>query len=152
MKRLLVFAVVALVGLPFSAALAQPSQEQPKSSPGAQGGAAQTGRSGAQITSESLVGTTVRDGQGKNVGQVSQLLIDAKEGKVTSVIIKRGGAFGLGGQEVSVPWDSLKIQRDQDDVVVTIQQELLEQAPAASPATRPQDQQQRQEQQQPKQQ
>jgi sporulation protein YlmC with PRC-barrel domain len=141
MKGLRVFAVAALVGLPLSVALAQqPSQEQTQS-PGTQPGGAQTGQSGLQITSDSLVGTDVRDAEGKEIGEVSQLMIDAKEGKVTSVIIKQGGAMGFGGKDVSVPWNALKVQRDQDKVVVTVQREMLEQAePAASPRTSPQEQ------------
>jgi sporulation protein YlmC with PRC-barrel domain len=143
MKGLRVFAAAALVGLPLSAALAQqPSQEQTQS-PGTQSGGAQSGQAGIQITSDSLVGTDVRDSEGKEIGEVSQLMIDPKEGKVTSVVIKQGGAMGFGGKDVSVPWNALKIQRDQDKVVVTVQREMLEKTePAASPQTSPQDQQQ----------
>jgi sporulation protein YlmC with PRC-barrel domain len=145
MKRVIVVAVVALLGLPPSTGWAQSSKESTPTP---------TGRSVPQVTADSLVGTTVRDVQGKDIGQVSQLLIDAREGKVTSVIIKRGGAFGFGGKDMSVPWEALKIQRDQEKLVVTMQQDMLEQAPrpqrdqgsqsgeqpSASPSTNPQGQ------------
>jgi sporulation protein YlmC with PRC-barrel domain len=154
MKRIVTFTVMAaLVALPLTTALGQPQQPQQRSqgAGGAQSGEAQ---SGVTIASDSLVGTEVRDSQGKEVGEVSKLLIDPKEGKVTSVIIKQGGTLGMGGKEVSVPWDALKIQQGQDQrPVVTMQRDLLEQAPAASPATGGQDQsQQDQQQRQPKQQ
>jgi sporulation protein YlmC with PRC-barrel domain len=120
MRRVIIVAVVVLVGLPLGTGWAQQSSPEPRP-PAA--------RSVPQVTSDSLVGTTVRDAQGKDIGQVSQLLIDAKDGKVTSVIIKRGGAFGFGGKDMSVPWEALKLQRDQDKLVVTMQQDMLEQAP-----------------------
>ncbi|MGH7323846.1 MAG: PRC-barrel domain-containing protein [Candidatus Rokuibacteriota bacterium] len=146
MKRLIAFAVVAVVvGLPFSTAFGQQQQQTSPGSPGEQQGARQTG---AAIASDSLVGTKVRDAQGNDVGQVSKLLIDPNDGKVVSVVIKHGGAFGIGGTEMSVPWNAVKVQRDdRQRLVVTMQREMLEQAPtseqpAASPATGEQQQRQ----------
>jgi sporulation protein YlmC with PRC-barrel domain len=128
MNRLVAFAlVVVLVGLPAGTVLAQqpqPSQQPPPPS-------------GVMITSDSLIGTKVRDTQGKEIGEITKLLIDAKGGKVASAIIKQGGTLGMGGKEISVPWDALTLQRGQDQqLVVTMQQPLLEQVPpAASPGT-----------------
>ena len=131
MNRLIGYALIAvLIGLPLDVASAQPAAP------------------GLTIASDSLVGTKVRDNQGKEIGEITKLLIDAKGGKIASAIIKQGGTLGMGGTEVSVPWDVLSIQRgDNHRLVVTLQQPLLEQAPqpqkegqqgqppAASPAT-----------------
>lgn len=132
----------ALAGLPFSGAVAQqtqapaqqtqgsqaptPQQQQgPSGTPGAQA----TGAS-VQIASDSLVGTKVRDSEGKDIGAVSKLLIDARDGKVTSVIISHGGTLGMGAKEMSVPWEALKLQRGQDQqLVVTMEQPILDRAP-----------------------
>jgi sporulation protein YlmC with PRC-barrel domain len=127
MKTLLALALAtALVGLPLGAGLAQ------QAPPPSNGGSA-----GLTITSDSLLGTKVRNAEGKEIGQVSKLLIDPKDGRITSVLITRGGVLGIGGKEVSVPWDALKVQRDQQQVVITMQQEMLEQAPSASPPSGP---------------
>jgi hypothetical protein len=78
----------------------------------------------------------VRDSQGKDVGSVSKLMIDPAQGKVTSVLIRRGGTLGMGAKEMAVPWNAVQIKRDQNQkMVVTLQQPLLEEAPqpAASP-------------------
>lgn len=134
-------AAVMLTAIPLAGAVAQqppPSQPSPTSAPAA--GQA----NGIAIASDSLLGTTVKDQQGKDVGKVSKLLIDPNGGKVTSVIVSQGGTLGMGGKEISVPWESLKLQRTQDQrLVVTMQGPMLEQAPqperqqgqpAASPA------------------
>ena len=61
-------------------------------------------------------------------------MIDPNEGKITSVIITRGGTLGMGGKELSMPWDALKLQRDQNQrLVVTMQREMLEQTQPAAP-------------------
>lgn len=128
-KRILTVTVVAtLIGLPLHSGRAQqpppvpaPSRVQP--SPAA---------SGFTIASDSLLGTKVRDAQGRDIGEISKLLIDARQGKVVSAIIKKGGTLGVGGTEISVPWETPALQRDEKDrLVATLQQPLLEQAPAA---------------------
>jgi sporulation protein YlmC with PRC-barrel domain len=104
---------------------------------------------GVTIASDSLVGTKVRDAQGKELGEISRLMIDAKQGKIAAAVIKQGGTLGMGAKEISVPWEGLTLQRGQNqELVVTMQQEYLEQAPAASPSS---GQQQRQQDQQRKQ-
>jgi sporulation protein YlmC with PRC-barrel domain len=134
----------ALAGLPFSGAVAQQTQappqptqgsqeptpqQQPAQGPSGSPGAPASGGS-VQIASDSLVGTKVRDAEGKDIGAVSKLLIDARNGKVTSVIISRGGTLGMGAKEMSVPWEALKLQRGQDQqLVVTMEQPILDRAP-----------------------
>lgn len=151
MKSVVTTAMIALmVGLPLGTAAAQqpgqppptqpqspPMQQAPAPSPGGSpSDAARGGQAGLTIASDSLLGTKVRDSQGKEIGQISKLMIDAKQGRVTSAIITQGGTLGMGGKEVSVPWEALALQRGQDQqLIVTMQQPLLEQAPAASPPT-----------------
>jgi len=184
MKQLSVlFVAGAITALPVSSALAQQSSSpgmsqpgqstQPPSSspsqPGQSGAqpsgpqssgqqAAQGGQQGLHVATDALIGSKVRDSQGKELGEVSKIMIDPQQGKITSLVISMGGTLGVGGKQVSVPWESVKVQRDQQSVVLTMDQKLLEQAPrpersqerqrdqgspSASPATG-QDQQQNQ--------
>jgi len=136
--------VAALVGLPVGTALgqqppqsaqpqpAQPAPSPPSSSPtGSPADQAGGGQAGVTVASDSLIGTKVRDAQGKEIGAISKLLIDAKQGKVASAIITHGGTLGMGSKEISVPWEALTLQRGQDQqLVVTMKQPILEQAPS----------------------
>jgi sporulation protein YlmC with PRC-barrel domain len=101
---------------------------------------------GVLIDSGSLIGSAVRDAQGKDLGKVSRLMIDPQDGKVQSVVVSMGGTLGMGGNSVAMPWDQVKIAQDQGRLVVTVDQQMLQQAPkaqsdrqkdapAASPAT-----------------
>jgi sporulation protein YlmC with PRC-barrel domain len=125
----------AVVWLPIMASAQQPSQQGSQSQPSQSSqmsGGAQASK-GIEITSDSLLGTKVRDSQGQEIGEISRLLIDAQNGKVTSAIIRQGGTLGIGGREVSVPWDALKLQRGQNQqLVVTMERQMLEQAPASA--------------------
>src|SRR5262245_15148734 len=93
--------------------------------------------SGLQIDSKSLVGSMVRGEDGKDIGHVANLMIDANDGRVTAVVITMGKLVGvggtgitLGGKDVTVPWSGIKLGRDQEKIVVTLQQSMM---PAASP-------------------
>src|SRR5580765_2499685 len=76
------------------------------------------------VGSDSLVGGTVRDSEGRDIGKVSRLMIDPNDGRVTSVIIATGGTLGVGSNTISVPWSSVKIGQDRGKLVVTASQTL----------------------------
>ena len=80
------------------------------------------------VGSDSLVGGTVRDNEGRDIGKVSRLMIDPNDGRITSVIIATGGTLGVGSNTLSVPWSSVKIGQDRGKVIVTASQ-TLESAP-----------------------
>jgi sporulation protein YlmC with PRC-barrel domain len=123
-NQVVTVALAAILALPAGAAFGQqpPAQPQPAQSAGTQ--------TGLTIASDSLLGTKVRDAEGKDIGDISKLMIDAREGKITSAIIRHGGTLGMGGKEISVPWEALRLQRGQNQqLVVTMQQQFLDQAP-----------------------
>ncbi|HUF91491.1 MAG TPA: PRC-barrel domain-containing protein, partial [Candidatus Limnocylindria bacterium] len=67
----------------------QPTQStQPTDTSGA-GSSAMPGRAqqGVLIDSGSLVGSSVRDAQGKDLGKVSSLMIDPQDGTVQTVVV-----------------------------------------------------------------
>ena len=93
-----------------------------------------TAQTGVLVDANSIIGATVR-AQGKDVGKVERLMVDPKDGRVRSVVVQQGGTLGMGGKSVSIPWESVKVGQDGDKIVVTAEQQMLEQAPAASPRT-----------------
>ena len=95
---------------------------------------AQSSESGVLVDSSSIVGATVRS-QGKDVGKVDRLMIDPKDGRVKTVVVQMGGTLGVGGKSVSMPWESVKVGQDNGKIIVSAEQQMLEQAPAASPRT-----------------
>lgn len=98
-------------------------------------------------TSERIVGTKVKDAQGKDIGEIDALVIE-KDGKVSHVVIGKGGVLGVGEEKVVVPWSDVTMtaDRDGDRVAATVDQSKLQSAPryrerdrtpAASPGTPP---------------
>jgi sporulation protein YlmC with PRC-barrel domain len=124
MKKLLPVAVVVgyLVSLP-GAGLAQQS-----SAPGSQPAGSSAPQT-VQVEAKSLIGSTVRGQDGKDMGKVANVMIDPKDGKVSGIVVSMGGTLGMGGTQMTVPWESVQIARDQQSLVVTLQQQVIPTAP-----------------------
>jgi sporulation protein YlmC with PRC-barrel domain len=54
-----------------------------------------------------IIGTRIKNAEGKDLGEIDQLLID-RNGKVSHVVIGVGGLAGVGEKKVVVPWSDLK--------------------------------------------
>ncbi|MBI2216312.1 MAG: PRC-barrel domain-containing protein [Candidatus Rokubacteria bacterium] len=112
-------------------------------------------REGA-IESNRLIGMKIVNAEGKNIGEINQLMVDPKSGKVSHAIIGMGGLLGVAEDKVVVPWTDVTVSagRDKDRMTARIEQSVLdrapkydrsvargdrdrERAPAASPATQP---------------
>lgn len=79
-----------------------------------------------------LVGTKVRTADGRDLGEIDELMIDPKSGRVSQVVIGLGGFAGIGERKVVVPWSSVKMARDSGDrqaMVASIDQATLDKAP-----------------------
>ncbi len=58
---------------------------------------------------------------GEEAGEVTDVLVTA-DGQVAAVIVERGGVLGLGGSQISLPWDQIRIQGDQLSVQMSADQ------------------------------
>lgn len=83
------------------------------------------------VSTDDLEGASIRDAQGQDLGSVHRVMIDPQEGEVAYVVVATGGFLGIGRDHVQIPWQNLQVRMDNDDVVVTAERGLLEQAPVA---------------------
>ena len=99
------------------------------------------------LDSKKVIGMRIKGADGKDLGEIDQLIMNMSSGKITHAIVGLGGLAGVGEKHVVVPWSDLKFTRDGDKTVVTMDRAKLEAAPrftrdadrvpAASPATAP---------------
>jgi sporulation protein YlmC with PRC-barrel domain len=82
------------------------------------------------VGADSIIGSKVRDADGSELGQVKQLMIRPEDGRIQYAIMTLGGVLGVGGQQVAVPWASMKVARDEkNNVVITAERQVLSEAP-----------------------
>jgi sporulation protein YlmC with PRC-barrel domain len=79
----------------------------------------------------SLIGKSVVNAQNETVGEINDLVTDSN-GKIVAALIGAGGFLGIGEKDVAVPFQELKLARDEDDNVtamLNISKAQLAQAP-----------------------
>jgi sporulation protein YlmC with PRC-barrel domain len=106
MKRLLASLVTVLFATPLivSAQTTRPADKPARDTSDAKAPAWK--HAGLHETKD-IIGTRIKSADGKDLGEVDQLLID-RNGKVSYVVIGLGGVAGVGEKKVVVPWSDLK--------------------------------------------
>jgi sporulation protein YlmC with PRC-barrel domain len=100
------------------------------------------------VEAKKLMGARVKGADGKDLGEIDQLLVNQSDGKVSHVVIGKGGFVGVGETKLVMPWSDLKVRMDGDKPMVSVDTAALDRAqryeardrdraPAASPSTAP---------------
>lgn len=93
---------------------------------------AQRGTSNLHRSSQ-LIGATVRNSAGEDIGDINELVIDIGRGELRYAALSFGGFLGLGEKLYAIPHQSMKLVSGRDDkeihFVLNVSQEKLENAP-----------------------
>ena len=83
------------------------------------------------LTVSEIKGSTVRNRQREEIGDIDELLIEPDSGRVRFAILSVGGFLGLGSTRVAVPWSAFEISRQGGKITYMLDatQERLEKAP-----------------------
>ena len=83
-----------------------------------------------EVYASKIIGASVKNTQGENLGKVDELVIDPHDSRIKTAVVSMGGVLGIGAKSVAVPWDKLTMGSGTDDaVVVAMGKDELEQAP-----------------------
>jgi sporulation protein YlmC with PRC-barrel domain len=85
--------------------------------------------SNSPVKASSMIGTDVVDPQGKNLGDVKEVVIDPRTGKVAYAVVSFGGFLGMGEKLFAIPFSSFKYNVEKNEYVLDISKERLKAAP-----------------------
>src|SRR3954469_14122015 len=90
-----------------------------------------TARVATLLTVSEIQGSTVRNRQREEIGDIDEVLIEPDSGRVRFAILSVGGFLGLGSTRVAVPWSAFEISRQGGTItyVLDATRERLEKAP-----------------------
>ncbi len=80
------------------------------------------------MRADKLIGTSVYNAEGQEVGSVQDIVFD-KDGKIVGVVLKVGGLLGIGGKSVGIKWDEVQVMPQEDIVKVNYSEDQLKVAP-----------------------
>jgi sporulation protein YlmC with PRC-barrel domain len=83
------------------------------------------------LAASEIKGSTVRNRQRQEIGDIDEVLIEPDSGRVRFAILSVGGFLGLGSTRVAVPWSAFEISRQGARVTYMLDatREQLEKAP-----------------------
>jgi len=76
-----------------------------------------------------IIGTKVKNPNGENLGDIKDIVIDPKNGKVVYGVVSFGGILGMGDKLFAIPWDTLRWNRDKEYYVLDLDKDTLKKAP-----------------------
>lgn len=82
-----------------------------------------------EYTFGQIVGTSVRNEQGQDLGKISDIVIDA-QGHVPFAVLSHGGFWGMGGKSIAIPFTALSFNQNGNYMVLNADQAKLQSAPA----------------------
>jgi sporulation protein YlmC with PRC-barrel domain len=81
------------------------------------------------VSASKIIGETVVNRQGENVGKIDELVIDAKKNSVLYAVLSFGGFMGMGNKLFAMPWDAFEFSATENKLVLNVDKEKLKAAP-----------------------
>ena len=78
---------------------------------------------------DTLVGNDVYNRDSQDLGQIKEIMLDMRTGRVSYAVLSFGGFLGMGEKLFAVPWDALKLDTANKRFVLDVNKDRLETAP-----------------------
>ncbi|TPW15771.1 MAG: hypothetical protein FD129_842 [bacterium] len=81
------------------------------------------------ISTSKLIGEVVVDPRGEDLGQIQELVIDARDGRLAYAIVSFAGFLARGNKLFVLPWGAFFFSRKENRLVLNVDKQRLETAP-----------------------
>jgi hypothetical protein len=92
-------------------------------------GSADDGPGPGLMGADTLIGNDVRNGDGDELGELKEIMLDIRSGRVSYAVLSFGGFLGMGEKLFAVPWSALTLDTMNRRFVLNVEQERLKGAP-----------------------
>jgi sporulation protein YlmC with PRC-barrel domain len=113
----IVVTTLTIAALTNSAVVAQetPIAKRNRADTGSRAGLLDSKTSGTSVRASRLIGMNIENSQQKGVGEINDIVLDAKTGEIQYVAVTYGGFLGVGNKMFAVPFEAFTVQQDPDD-------------------------------------
>ena len=87
------------------------------------------GHGSAFIDTTTLVGKDVCNLKGESLGELKEIVIDARDGRVAYVVLSSGGFLSIGSRLFAVPWSALRLDTVSNGPILDVDKAFMEGAP-----------------------
>ena len=89
--------------------------------------------SNSPVKASSMIGTDVINPKGDNLGDVKEVVIDPRSGRVAYAVVSFGGFLGMGEKLFAIPFSAFEYDVNKSKYVLDVSKERLEAAPGFDP-------------------
>ena len=82
---------------------------------------------------DTLVGNDVFNKDSEDLGDIKEIMLDMRSGRVSYAVLSFGGFLGMGEKLFAVPFSALAYDLEENEYVLDISKERLETAPGFDP-------------------
>jgi sporulation protein YlmC with PRC-barrel domain len=76
-----------------------------------------------------LVGNDVCNHKGEDLGDIKEIMLDMRSGRVAYAVLSFGGFLGMGKKLFAVPWKALTLDTKNKRFVLNVEKDRLKDAP-----------------------
>ena len=81
------------------------------------------------MAASSFEGETVINPQGETLGEIEEIMLDVRSGRIAYAVMSAGGFLGIGERFYAVPWQAFTMDTDQKAFILDVDKERLLSAP-----------------------
>ena len=81
------------------------------------------------VSASKIIGETVVNRQSENVGNIDELVIDAKKNRIMYAVLSFGGFMGMGNKLFAMPWEAFEFSTTENKLILNVDKEKLTAAP-----------------------
>lgn len=81
------------------------------------------------MAADTLEGDDVINANGENLGEIKDIMIDVRSGRVAYAVLASGGLLGVGDKLFAIPWSALTLDANRKCFVLNVDKERLKNAP-----------------------
>jgi len=89
--------------------------------------------SNSPVKTSNVIGTEVVNSNGDSLGDIKEVVIDPRSGKVAYVVMSFGGFLGMGTKLFAVPFTAFDYNVTEKEYVLNVSKEQLKDAPGFDP-------------------
>lgn len=83
----------------------------------------------AAMGAATLIGNDVYNVNDEDLGDIKEIMLDVRTGKVNYAVLSFGGFLGMGEKLFAVPWEALKLDPVNERFILNVDKERLKNAP-----------------------
>ena len=89
--------------------------------------------SSSPVRASSIIGTNVCNPDGDSLGDIKEVVIDPRTGKVAYAVVSFGGFLTMGEKLFAIPFSAFEYSESKNEYVLDVSKERLEAAPGFDP-------------------